>query len=328
MKKITLMSLVVLVVVMISAMLLGGCAKETEYLIGITQIVDHPALNAAREGFIDALADEGFVKGENVTFIFKDANGDTNNASTIAESFVADEVDMILAISTPSAEAAANATSDIPILITAVTDPVESKLVNSMEEPGNNVSGTHDNVPLEVLKKQLELMQDLTPGLKTFGVIYNSGEINSVVQVETLEEVAGEMGLQVERAAITSTNEVAQAAESLVGKVEAFYIPTDNTVVSAISSVIQVAEEHKIPIIAAEENTVDNGALATYGIIYYELGYQTGQMAARVLRGEAEPATMPIEGQNEFFYVVNKTAAKNMGVELPQSLLNKARVVE
>lgn len=326
MKKIALL---LLVVVMVSATLLGGCGEETtEYKIGITQIVDHPALNNARKGFIDALADEGFVEGENVTFIFRDANGDSNNTRPIAESFVADGVDMILAISTPSAEAAAEVTTEIPILITAVTDPVQSKLVNSLEEPGTNVTGTHDNFPQEVLKEQLRLMQELTPGLKTIGVFFNSGEENSVVQVETVEKVAAEMGLQIEKAAVTTTGEVAQAAESLVGKVEAFYVPTDNTVVSAISSVVQVAEEHKIPLFAAEENTVDNGAVATYGIVYYELGYQTGKMAAKILRGEAEPATMPVEGQSEFFYVVNKTAARNMGVELPQSLLDKARVVE
>lgn len=324
------LALTLLAVVMISAMLLGGCAKETEYHIGITQIVDHAALNAAREGFIDALADEGFVEGENVTFDIKSANDDKSAAITIAENFVADEVDMILAISTPSAQAAVQATSqadsDIPIMITAVTDPVVANLVNSMEEPGTNVTGTHDMNPVD---KQLELIKELVPGAKTVGVIYNSSEDNSKVQVDILKSYADEMGLDIKEAPVTSTGEVAQAAESLVGEVDAIYIPTDNTVVSAISSVVQVAEEHKIPIIAGEENTVDKGAVATVGIDYYKLGYQTGKMAAQILRGEAEPATMPIEGQSEFSYVVNKTAAQNMGVELPQSLLDKAsRVVE
>lgn len=319
-------ALLLLVVLILSVALLGGCAEDSDMIsIGMTQIIDHPALNAAREGFIDALENEGFIEGENIKFNFQDANNEISAANTIAENFVADGVDMILAISTPSAQAAATITSDIPIMITAVTDPVAAGLVDSLEEPGTNVTGTHDMNPIE---EQLELMQELVPGVGVVGVIYDSGEDNSLVQVNILKELADEMGLEVKEASVTGTGEVSQAAESLVGEIDAFYIPTDNTVVSAISSVIQVAEAHDIPIVAGEENTVEQGAVATIGINYYELGYQTGQMAAGVLRGEFEPAATPVESQANYDYVVNITAAENMGVELPQSLLDKARIVE
>lgn len=328
----------VLVCLSVGVLLLGGfliigCGGATtddpgdvqEFRVGITQIIDHPALDAARQGFIDALADEGFIEGENITFDIKSAQGDMPTASTIAEGFVADQVDLILAIATPTAQAAAKATGEIPILITAVTAPVEAGLVDSLESPGGNVTGTHDMNPIG---DQLALLLEIVPDAKTVGVIFNSAEDNSLVQVEILEELAPGLGLTIKKAPVTGTGEVATAAESLVGDIDAYYIPTDNTVVAAIASVVLVAEEHMIPIIAGEENTVAGGALATVGINYYNLGYQTGLMAAKILRGEAVPATMPVEAQTDYEYVVNLTAAENMGVELPQALLDRARKIE
>lgn len=327
MKKVSLLTL--LGVLFISFLFLGGCSgspsDQQAKKIGIMQIVDHDALNAARDGFIEALEEEGFVDKKNIILDIQNAQGEFSTASTIAEGFVADQVDLILAIATPAAEAAYNATKEIPILITAVTDPVGTGLAESLECPGTNVTGTHDMNPIA---EQLELLKEILPEATTVGVIFNSGEENSRIQVGILEEKSRQFGLTIIKAPVTTSGEVSAAAESLVGKVDAIYIPTDNTVVSAIASVIQVSEEHLIPVIPGEENCVSKGALATVGIDYYKLGYQTGKMAAKILRGEAEPSTMPIEGQSEYNVVVNKTAAEKLKITLPQALLERAEVIE
>jgi len=300
----------------------AGCGPEEGMIkIGIVQIADHPALNDARDGFIEALKEEGFEDGKNINIDIQNAQGDITTASTIAEGFVADGVDLILAIATQAAEASYKATKDIPIVITAVTDPVAIGLADSLEHPGKNVTGTHDMNPI---KEQLELLKEILPDATTVGVIFNSGEENSRVQVEILEKVAGDFGMTIVKAAVTSTGEVSTATESLIGKVDAIYIPTDNTVVSAIASVIQVSDEHKIPVIPGEESCVRAGALATLGIDYFRLGHQAGKMAAKILRGEAEPSTMPIEGQTQYRVVVNKAAAEKLNVTLPASLLERA----
>ncbi|RJX26088.1 MAG: ABC transporter substrate-binding protein [Dethiobacter sp.] len=315
---------------LVAVLVISGCAKPATppdqkpagetYKIGIVQIVEHPALDAAREGFIEGLASKGFVEGEKVSFDYKSAQGEMPTAITISEGFIADKVDLILAIATPCAQAAATATKDIPILITAVTDPVAAGVAQSLERPNTNVTGTTDMNPV---KEQLELILEINSAAKNVGVIYNSGEVNSVVQVEIAKKVAAKLGLKIVEAVATNSGEVGTAAESLVGKVDAIYIPTDNTVVSALRSVVSVAEDHDILLVAGDVESVVNGAVATLGITYYGLGYQTGLMAAEVLQG-ADPATMPILGSTEFTYAINKTAAKNMGVELPQSLIDRA----
>ena len=297
-----------------------GTEAPQTYKIGIVQIVEHPALDSAREGFIEGLKDEGFVEGDNVVFDFKNAQGVMATAVTISEGFVADKVDLILAIATPCAQAAATATDEIPILITAVTDPVEAGVVKSLVKPGTNVTGTTDMNPV---KEQLELIKEINPAVQNVGVIYNSSEVNSVVQVNMAKNVAPGLGINIVEAVATNSGEVGTAAESLVGKVDAIYLPTDNTVISALRSVVRVAEDHDILLVPGEVESVANGGVATLGITYTGLGYQTGLMAAEVLRG-ADPATMPILGSKEFTYAVNLTAAENMGVELPQSLLDRA----
>ncbi|HHX94666.1 MAG TPA: ABC transporter substrate-binding protein [Clostridia bacterium] len=299
----------------------GGEGADSEQVtIGITQIVEHPALDAARQGFIDAMTEGGYVEGENVIYDFNNAQNDKSNALTIAQKFANDKVDLIFAIATPTAQAASQATADIPILITAVTDPVAAGLVESMEAPGTNVTGTTDMNPIA---EQLELIKAFVPGAKKVGVIYNAGEVNSEVQVKIAKEVAGDIGLEIVEASVATSADVNQAAGSLAGRVDAIYVPTDNTVVSALETVLQVAEEHKIPVIAGEGDSVERGALATVGIDYYELGRQTAEMAIRVLKGE-DPATMPIEKQKNMQLYVNKSAAKAMGVEIPEDILNEA----
>ncbi|HHX87913.1 MAG TPA: ABC transporter substrate-binding protein [Firmicutes bacterium] len=304
-----------------------GCSpgSQTEDVsnVGIVQIIRHEALDQAKEGFIKALEDEGFVEGTNLNISYKCAEGEQATARAIADGFVADEVDLILAIATPAAQAAAQATSDIPILITAVTSPLDAGLVYDLQEPGTNVSGTTDLNPVE---KQLALIKEINPDAQTVGVIYNPGEPNSVYQVKLVKEEAPKLGLNIIEKAAPTGNDVLAAAEALVD-VDAIYIPTDNTVVAAIDSVLKVAEAEKLIVITGEENSVKAGALATVaGIDYYQLGYQTGQMAAKILRGDAEPSTMPIESQDSYIDLVNITAAERLGLELPQSLLDRAEL--
>ena len=274
-------ALVLFLAVFFASFILVGCGPQEgdpqSYRIGIVQHAVHDALDDAREGFIEALAEEGFVEGENIVIDIQNAQGEITTASTIAEGFVADGVDLILAIATPSAQATYNVTKEIPIVITAVTDPVVAGLADSLEIPGANVTGTHDMNPIG---EQIDLLQEIFPEATNVGVIFNSSEENSLVQVELLEEKAAREGLNIVKAPITATGEVSTAAESLVGKVDVIYIPTDNTVVEAIASVIAVSEEHRIPVIPGR-SCIDKGSLATVGINYFKLGYQTGKMAAR-----------------------------------------------
>ncbi|MBO8129014.1 MAG: ABC transporter substrate-binding protein [Peptococcaceae bacterium] len=297
----------------------GGEGAEKQVKLGIIQIVEHPALDAARQGFLDVLAENGYKDGENLEVDFRNAQNEQATLQAIADKFANDPKDLILAIATPSAQAAADKTSDIPILITAVTDPVAAKLVKSMEKPGTNVTGTTDMNPI---KEQLELITKIVPDAKKIGVIYNSSEVNSQVQVNICKEVAPELGLEIVEAPITASSEVMQGAQSLVGKVDAIYIPTDNTVVSACASVIKVGEENQIPVFAGEGNTVKSGAIATLGIDYYKLGRQTGEMALRVLDG-ANPAEMPIESQKDLKLTINPAAAERMGVTIPEELITE-----
>lgn len=288
--------------------------------IGINQLVEHPSLDASREGFMQAFLDNGYTEGDNITFDVQNAQGEQATATSIANKFASDGVDLVLAVATPSAQATAQAITDIPVLITAVTEPEEAGLVDSWEKPGANVTGTSDLNPVE---DQLSLIPEMAPDAKKVGIVYSSGEVNSEVQVELAKETAEKLGLELELVTVSSKSEVLQGAQSLAGKVDAFYVPTDNTIVDALESMIQVAEAEKIPLIVGEGDSVERGGLATWGINYEKLGYQTGEMALRILEGE-DPANMPIETLENIELSINKSAAERMGVEIPQSLLDKA----
>ncbi|NLA56619.1 MAG: ABC transporter substrate-binding protein, partial [Corynebacterium humireducens] len=213
--------------------------------------------------------------------------------------------------------------TDIPVLFTAVTDPVSAELVDSEEAPGGNVTGTSDVAPIE---DQLDLLKELVPDARTVGIVYASGEVNSQVQVDLAREAAGSRDLEIKTQTVTTANDIQQAVEAL-GDVDAIYVPTDNMVVAGIASLIQVAEQKQIPVIAAEGGTVEGGAVATLGINYKELGRQTGEMALRVLRDGADTATMPVEKATEFTYVINEDAAERLGVTIPQRILDEAETV-
>lgn len=290
--------------------------------IGITQIVSHTSLDAAREGFKAALADNGYVEGENVTYDEQNAQGDQATATSIANKFASDGKDLVLAIATPTAQAVAQVITDVPILITAVTEPAEAGLVDSWEAPGGNITGTSD---LNAVEEQLGLIKELAPDATTVGIVYSSGEVNSEVQVDLAKAAAEKLGLTVEEATISTSGEVQQAANSL--DVDAYYVPTDNNVVSALDALIQVAETKQVPVVVGEGDSVANGGIATYGFDYEALGYQTGLMAVKVLDEGADPATMPIEQPTDLQLYVNTAAAERMGVSIPQELLDAADVV-
>ena len=290
------------------------------YSIGITQIVSHPSLDAARDGFKEGLAEAGIE----ATFDEQNAQNDQATATSIATRFAGADLDLVLAIATPSAQAVAASITDVPVLFTAVTDPVSADLVDSLDTPGANLTGTTDMNPVA---EQIALVKRVAPDAQSVGIIYSSGEVNSEIQVELAREAAEQEGLEVVETTVTTTAEVLQAAQTL--DVDAIYVPTDNTVVSGLDSVLQTAEERQIPVIAGETDSVENGALVTYGLDYYELGVQTAQMAAAILTEGADPAAMAVEEQQTPRLVVNPAAAERMGVTLPQDLLDEAdEVVE
>ena len=296
-----------------------GKAKKM-ITIGVSQIVEHPALDADRQGFIDSLKDHGYVEGKNVTYDIKIAQGNMATANSIAQTLVGEKVDLILSIATPTSQACANATKTIPIVFSAVTDPVSAGLVKSLEHPGGNITGTHDRSPVA---RQLDLIRQVVPHFKRLGVIYNAGEDNSRASVRQIKEVAAKQHVQVVEATAANSSAVYMAAQSLVGRVDAVQIPTDNTVVSAFESVVKVCEDNHIPLFAADVDSVPRGAIAALAMDYYRLGRQTGDMAYRILQG-AKPGDMPVETLHNLKLEVNKEAAKKMGVTLPPELLAKA----
>lgn len=332
-RALSLLSLSAAAALTLTACSSGGDAEESSgdaatesFSIGISQLAPHPALDAATEGFQEAFIDAGYVDGDTVTFDVQNANGEQATAVTIAQGFASSDSDLVLAVATPAAQAAAQAITDKPVLFTAVTDAVEADLVDSNEEPGSNITGTSDAVPDEALKGQFELIKQLAPDATKVGIVYSSGEVNSEVQVKAAEEVAAEMDLEIVTKTVTTANDIAQATEAL-GDVDAIYVPTDNMVVNGISSLIQVAEASKIPVIAAESGTVEGGAIATLGIDYHALGHQTGEMALQILEDGGDPASMPVELSDSLSYVVNLGAAERMGVELPEDVVAEATQV-
>ncbi|MFW6600379.1 ABC transporter substrate-binding protein [Propionibacteriaceae bacterium Y2011] len=303
----------------------GGGPGGQSIKVGISQFVQHPALDAATAGFKEALAAAGYTEGENLTYDEQNAQGEVPNANTIATTFATGGFDLVLAVATPSAQAAAQAITDIPVLFTAVTDPVAAGLVSSNEAPGANITGTSDINPVA---EQLELLTEIAPEAKRVGIVYSSGEVNSEVQVELAKEAAGELGLEIVEATVSNASDIQQATTSL-GDVDAIYVPTDNVVVAGLAALVQIAEQRDILVVGAEAGTVESGAVATVGIDYGLLGQQTGEMAVRILKDGADPATTPVETSKEFELVINPGAAERMGVEIPQSVVDRAdRTIE
>ncbi|MDR1765115.1 MAG: ABC transporter substrate-binding protein [Lachnospiraceae bacterium] len=281
------------------------------YKIGVLQLVQHAALDASNQGFVDALDDAGI----DYEIDQQNAAGEQSTCQTIASAFVNDKKDLVLAIATPAAQAMAAATEEIPILITAVTDPQSAGLADTNEAPGFNVSGTSDLTPV---KEQIELLQRILPEAKRVGILYNSGEANSVFQADMAKAACADAGLEAIDFTVSSSNEIQTVVESMVGKIDVIYAPTDNLIASAMATVSMVATDNKIPIIAGEDGMVQAGGLATYGIDYYQLGYRTGLMAIKVLTEGADPATMPIEylSADQCELTVNEGIAAELGIDV------------
>lgn len=314
MKKLSL-ALALLLSLMI--LVVPAFADPVRPVIGIIQIANHNALDAAREGFLRALNEEGYVDGQNMTIDYRNAQGSQDTLSSIADYFVGQQVDLVLAIATPSAQAIAGKTETIPILATAVTDYVSAKLALSNEQPGYNVSGTTDMNPVV---EQIAMIVRLVPGVQTIGLIYTGSEVNSQTQAVMAKAEIERLGLAWKEITVNNSNEVQQAMASIVPDIDALYIPTDNTLASAMPIVYEVALTEKVPVIAGDGNMVLAGGNFTLALNYEKLGYQTGKMAVSVLRDGADIATMPIQSQSEYDYYVNKTANEAMGLEMPEDL--------
>ena len=311
--------------------LLSGCGSDNTaksdktYNVGVVQLVEHDALDAANKGFVDALKERGFEEGKNLTIDQQNAQADQSNLQNIGQRFINNKVDLIYAIATPAAQTVANLTKDIPIVGSAITDYEAAKLVKSNKEPGGNLTGTSDMNPI---KEQIDLLIKIAPNTKTVGCIYTSSEVNSEIQYKAMKEYAESKGLKVEAATISNVNDIQQAAQSLVGKVDAFYEPTDNIIASAMPTLISITNPAKKPVICGESNMVKAGGLATYGVDYYQLGKQAGLMAADILEGKAKPADMPIQFASNLKAVVNRANAAQLGIALPADIVNDAEVIE
>jgi putative ABC transport system substrate-binding protein len=298
-------------------------AGQEPQTVAMTAIVEHPALDAARNGIIDELAAAGYEPGHNLDLRFENAGGRPTAAAQIARRFVLEAPDVIVAISTPSAQAVASATREIPVVFTAVTDPLGARLVSNLERPGGNVTGISDLSPIGL---HLDLIRDIAPRTRRLGVIYNPGEPNAVALLGLIRREGPARNLEVVEAIATRPAAVGPAAKSLVGKADAIYVPTDNTVAAALEAVIEVGAGNRLPVFAGDIHAVPRGAIAALGFNYYQLGRQTGKIVARVLAG-ARPGDIPIEGVQITELYLNPGAAAAMGVTIPPAMLERAKLV-
>ena len=336
MKKLVLLGLVLILA--LSAFALTGCkggaddattdegtaATEEQFTIGVTRFLDHPALNNTRQGFLDALAEEGFVEGKNITILDETADLDTAVTQQIAQNFVAKNVDLIFAIATPSAQAAQNAVLDteIPVLFGAISDPVGANLSTADGLGIGNISGVSDALPIE---SQLKMIRELLPDAKSIGIPYNTGEDNSLSTIEELGKLAPKYDFTLEEVGITANADIPGAIDSLIGKgVDTIYIITDNMVVGQLPAILEKTDAAKLPVFGSEVEQVRMGAVATEGIEYTMLGREAGKMAAQILRGEKKAGEIPFFQFTEFFTYVNTAAADTIGLTIPQAILDRA----
>jgi|SRR5690625_25296 len=306
---------VLLIFSLVILMTLGACDESTGtssgevFTIGASQFVEHPSLDAAYEGFQAALDDSDL----NVEFELRNAQGDQSNVNTIAQNFVADDVDLIFANATPSALGALQATRDLPIVFTSVTDAIEAGLAESLDEADRNITGVLDMHP-DAITETINFIEQYFPDSRV-GVVYNAGEQNSVIQVNHVNEAVQDTSLTVIERTVSTSAEVQQATTSLVGEVDVIYIVTDNTVVSALETVVAVANEQDLPLIVGEPDSLERGGFATFGIDYYTIGYRSGEMAVEILSGESNPGDISIEYPPEIELFINKEAAEAQGIE-------------
>ncbi len=296
-------------------------ASDKSFEIGITQFAEHPALDAVRKGFEDELKELGV----NANIDYKNSQGDTGTAGMIAQKFAADKKDLIFAIATISAQSAKQATSDIPVLFSAVTDPVHSQLVDSLESVGGNVTGTSDATPID---KQLALFKELDKDVKKVAIIYNTSESNSEIQIAKAKEAGEKLGIEIVPVGVNNINDIPQAVNSVVRKVDGFYSITDNIVASAINLISKTAIKNKKLTVGAEEAHVQGGILITDGISYYELGRQTGRMAKEILVDGKKPENMPVETLEKTTKIVNNSTLKKLKLSKESEVFSGATFID
>lgn len=296
---------------------------EKSYTIGISQFAEHGSLDNCREGFLEGLKEEGIEEGKNLTVEVKNAAADQGTAKQISDGFVSDKVDLVCAIATPSAQAAYNSAmnSDIPVVYTAVTDPVAAKLAKEDGTPAGNVTGTSDELPI---KAQLEMIREMLPDAKNIGILYTTSEANSVSAIEEYKSLVKKYDFELVEKGITTTADVSLAADDLLSKVDCITNLTDNTVVASLPTILDKANEKKIPVFGSEIEQVKIGCLAAEGIDYIALGKQTGKMAAKVLKGEAKASEQNFETITEPGFYVNNKVAEDLGITVPEDLANSA----
>ena len=303
------------------SLLFGAAAFAADMIrIGESQIVAHPALDNDSKGFAAALAEEGFVEGENVTIERQNAQGEQANCYIIAQKYTDDNVDLIHAISTPVAQASLKATKSIPIVFSSVTDPVATGIVPKMGETGTTVTGVSDRWPITL---QCKMYQDLVPGAKKWGTIYNPGDVNVTFHIKEMKAAIEEMGCELVEAHVSTSSELMQAIQSLVGRVDAIHITSDNTAVSGFETIVKICNENDIPLFAGDVDSVPRGAIAAFGPDYFLIGYTAGKKAARILKGE-DPGKVPAGLAMGYSLCLSFKHAKEQGVSLPQTLAYKA----
>jgi putative ABC transport system substrate-binding protein len=293
------------------------------YNVGIVQLVEHQALDDSRKGFIEGMKKKGFEEGKNVKYDMQNAQADQSNLQTIAQRFVNNNVDLICAIATPSAQTMANATKTIPIVGSAITSYESAKLVKSDKKPETNVTGTSDMAPVAA---QLDLGLKLKPGAKKVGLMFTSSEMNSLIQIKMAEEHLKKAGVAYEEGSVNTVNDIQEIARSLVSKgVEFIYVPTDNVIASATPALVAITNEAKVPVIAADAILLKSGATASVNIEFFQLGVISGEMAGDILLGKAKPQDMPIAFQKEFTPSINKAQAEKLGLKVPEELTKFAK---
>lgn len=309
--------------VMAAALITGCSSKGSVVTVGIGQFADHGSLDNCREGFIAGLAEEGFIEGENIKFTYENAQADTGTAAQIATNFVSNKVDLIAAIATPMAQSAYGAAmnSDIPVVFTAVTDPILAELANEDKSSVGNVTGTSDKLPVE---QQLEMIRKVLPDAKKIGIMYSTSEINSASAIAEYKEKAADYGFEIIESGISMAADIPMAADILLEQVDCLNNLTDNTVVSSLPVILQKANAKNIPVFGSEIEQVKIGCLATVGLEYYELGVQTGRMAGKILKGEAKASEMNFEVIEEGSFYVNTKVAENLGIIISAELLERA----
>lgn len=301
-------------------------AGEEQYTIGIQQFAEHGSLDNCREGFLEGLKEEGIEEGKNLTVDYKNAAADMGTCGQISDSFASDKVDLMVGIATPSAQSLYNAAMDaeIPVIYTAVTDPLAAELADEEGNPVGEITGTSDKLPV---KQQLEMIRQMLPEAKTIGIMYTTSEANSESAIKEYEKLAGDYDFEIKTAGITTTADIPLAAQGLIEKVDCLTNLTDNTVVSSLPTILEMANEAGIPVFGSEIEQVKLGCLAAEGLDYIELGRQTGRMAAQVLKGEKKASELPFETIEEASLYVNTAAAESLGVEIPTEMTEAAAEV-